>query len=213
MLQTQRQLNHFMEKNRLILYGASGHAKVIVDILQLQGIKIDAIIDDNENIKYLETYPVTTPLDMPIQKNDSLLISIGNNRVRKKLSENYNNTFITAIHPKSIIAKTAQIGDGSVVMAFGVINPGAKIGKHVIINTSSVVEHDCQLEDFVHVSPHAILSGGVKVGEGTHIGSGAVIIPNINIGKWATIGAGTVIIRDVPDGATVVGNPGRIIKY
>lgn len=201
-----------MGKNRLILYGASGHAKVIVDILQLQGITIDAILDDNEHIKQLDTYPVSTPQEMPVQKNDQLLISIGNNRVRKKLSENYDNTYIKAIHPKSVIAKSATIGEGCVVMAYGVINPGAKIGKHVIINTASVVEHDCQLEDYVHISPHAILSGGVKVGEGAHIGSGAVIIPNIKIGKWAIIGAGAVIIKDVPDFATVVGNPGRIIK-
>ncbi len=201
-----------MDKNKLILYGASGHAKVIVDILQLHGVTINAILDDNEQIKHLDTYPVTTPQEFPIQKNDHLLISIGNNRVRKKLSEKYSNAFIKAIHPKSVIAKSANIGEGSVVMAYGVVNPGATIGKHVIINTASVVEHDCQLEDFVHISPHAILSGGVKVKEGTHIGSGAVIIPNIKIGKWATIGAGAVIIKDVPDYATVVGNPGRIIK-
>ncbi len=92
------------------------------------------------------------------------------------------------------------------------INVDTKIGKHCIINTAASIDHECVLEDFVHISPNATLSGGVYVGEGTHIGSGAVIVPNIKIGKWATIGAGAVIIRDVPDYATVVGNPGRIIK-
>ena len=83
----------------------------------------------------------------------------------------------------------------------------------VIINTAAIIEHDCNLEDFVHVSPSATLSGNVSVGTGTLIGTGAIVIPNIKIGNWCTIGAGAVIIDDVPDGATVIGNPAKIIKY
>lgn len=56
------------------------------------------------------------------------------------------------------------------------------------------------------------MAGHVEVGEGSHIGIGVSIIQGIKIGKWCTIGAGAVIIKDVPDGATVVGNPGKIIK-
>ena len=62
------------------------------------------------------------------------------------------------------------------------------------------------------ISPNVSLAGEVSVGEGTHIGIGANVIPGIKIGKWATIGAGAVILKDVVDGATVVGNPGRVIN-
>jgi acetyltransferase EpsM len=93
-----------------------------------------------------------------------------------------------------------------------VIQAGAAIGSHCIINTSASIDHDCVLADFVHVSPNATISGNVTVGEGTHIGAGATIIQGVTIGKWCTIGAGAVVIRDVPDNATVVGVPGKIIK-
>ena len=76
----------------------------------------------------------------------------------------------------------------------------------------SLTHHDCKLDSFVHISPNAAICGGVKIGEGTQVGAGAVIIPNLNIGKWCKIGAGAVVVRNVPDGATVVGNPGRMVK-
>ena len=97
-------------------------------------------------------------------------------------------------------------------MANAVINPNAKIGKHCIVNTSSVIEHDCIVRDFAHISPGASLAGNVTIEEGAHIGIGASIIQGIKIGQWAIVGAGAVVIKDVPDFATVVGNPTRIIK-
>jgi acetyltransferase EpsM len=93
-----------------------------------------------------------------------------------------------------------------------VVQAGTVIGRHCIINTSASIDHDCVIEDFVHISPNATLSGNVRVGEGTHIGAGATIIQGITVGKWCTVGAGAVVIRDVPDYATVVGVPARVIK-
>ncbi|WP_449398442.1 hypothetical protein [Chryseobacterium wanjuense] len=92
------------------------------------------------------------------------------------------------------------------------INAIVKVGRHCIVNTNASIDHDCILEDFVHISPNVALGGNVYVGEGTHVGIGVNVIQGITIGKWCTIGAGAVIISDVPDGCTVVGNPGRIIK-
>jgi acetyltransferase-like isoleucine patch superfamily enzyme len=82
----------------------------------------------------------------------------------------------------------------------------------VLVNTAASIDHDNEIGDYAHISPHATLCGHVKVGEGTHIGAGAVVIPSIRIGKWCTVGAGTVVIRDIPDYATAVGNPAKIIK-
>ncbi|MGM1056644.1 MAG: hypothetical protein ACQEWG_12215 [Bacteroidota bacterium] len=75
------------------------------------------------------------------------------------------------------------------------------------------MEYDCENGDFVHISPNAALTGWVRIGEGSHIGIGAVVIPGIKIGRWTIIGAGAVIIKNIPDFATVVGNPGKIIRY
>lgn len=194
----------------MILFGASGHAKVILDILFLNRVSVEKIIDDHPSFEKL--------FKIPVEKNTSdfegleAIISIGNNGIRKSIAEKYSLHYQKAIHPKSTISQFSEIGEGTVVMANAVLNPGCKIGTHCIINTAAIIEHDCVLEDFVHISPNAALAGNVFVGEGTHIGIGASIIQGIKIGKWATIGAGAVIIRDVPEFATVVGNPGKIIK-
>lgn len=195
----------------MILFGASGHAKVIADILIKNGVHIEKILDDNPSVK--------TIFNIHVEKNSlsesdhlDAIISIGNNEVRKLISEKYKLNYISAIDKNSTVSDFSKIGIGTVVMANATINAGATVGNHCIINTSSVIEHDCILEDFVHISPNASLAGNVTVGEGSHIGIGACVIQGIKIGKWSTIGAGAVIIKDVPDYATVVGNPGRVIK-
>lgn len=195
----------------MYLYGASGHAKVILEILELNKIEVQGLFDDNPAIKELMNYPCFGSLNSPIEEN--LLISIGDNKLRKKVSERFQCNYGKAIHPSAKISKRAIINEGTVVMGNAIINTGTQIGKHIIINTSASIDHDCIIEDFAHISPNATLCGGVSVGEGSHIGAGAVIIPGITIGKWATIGAGAVIIRDVPDYSRVVGNPGRIIGH
>ncbi len=197
----------------MYLYGASGHAKVIIEILELLEIPVEGLFDDNPAIKELIGYSVLGSYDSTKNVTGNLIISVGNNQVRHKLAQKHPSSFAQAIiHPIATVSKRAQIGKGSVVMGNAIINAGTKIGNHVIVNTAASIDHDCTLGNFVHISPNATLSGGVWVGEGTHIGSGAVVIPNIKIGKWATIGAGAVITCDVEDYAVVVGNPGRKVK-
>lgn len=196
----------------MYLYGASGHAKVILEILEASGIKVNALFDDNPDITSLVGYEVLGPLNQQDLPDGLFIVSIGNNALRKKVATSYDMNFATAIHPSATLSKRCNIGEGTVIMGHSIVNADTVIGKHAIINTAASVDHDCVLEDYVHISPNATLSGGVTVGEGAHVGSGAVIIPNIRIGKWAMIGAGAVVFKDVPDYATVVGNPGKIIK-
>ncbi len=196
----------------MILFGASGHAKVIVDILEKCGESIEFLVDANSDIKFLQGYSVVQESKFNSDDKDEVIISIGDNATRKRVAENLNNQFGWAIHPSVVLADDVSIGQGTVAMANAVVNSSTEIGNHCILNTSCSIDHDCSLGDFVHISPNATLCGGIKVGEGTHIGAGATVIPNITIGKWAVIGAGAVVIVDVPDGATVVGVPGKIIK-
>lgn len=195
----------------MIIFGASGHAKVIIDILQNNSICIEKIIDDNPKVE--EIFGIKVEKNTNSYSSDKeAIIGIGNNEIRKKIAEKYDFQYQVAIHPKAVISKYSQLGEGSMVMANSVINPSVEIGKHCIINTGAVVEHDCQIADFVHISPNASLAGNVRVAEGAHIGIGASVIQGVKIGKWATIGAGAVVIRDVPDFAVVVGNPAKVIK-
>lgn len=201
-----------MLSNKIILYGASGHAKVISSIIEAMDRFVDIIFDDNEKITYLNQYRVLTGYDKNYYPNIPIVISIGDNMIRKKISEKLSHPFAILIHPSSIIDKNVKIEKGSVVFHNTIVQRDSIVGKHCIINTNASIDHDCFIGDFVHISPSATLCGNVKVGEGTHIGAGATIIPNINIGKWCVIGAGAIITKDVPDYSLVVGNPGKIIK-
>ncbi len=197
----------------MILYGASGHGKVILDILENMGGEDIEVWDDRPGMDFCG-YPLSLPHLDRMGDGQKVIISIGVNKIRKKVVDKLNNstTFGNAIHPRAIVSTRSRLDVGTVVMGGAVINPDVIIGKHCIINTCASIDHDCKLEDFVHVSPNATLSGNVSVGEGTHIGSGAAIIQGIKIGKWCSVGAGAVVIRDIPDFATAVGNPSRIIK-
>jgi len=196
----------------MILIGASGHAKVIIDILDKSGQEIEGLYDANPNIPSLAGRQVSLQSELTPRADQEVLVSIGDNRVRKSVVTGLAMQFGTAIHPSALLGADTHIGEGTVVMAGAVINPSTKIGGHCIINTAASIDHDCEIGDYIHISPNSTLCGGISVGEGTHIGAGATIIPNIKIGKWAVIGAGAVVISDIPDFAVVVGNPARIIK-
>lgn len=206
------QLNLLMV-NDVLLYGASGHCKVVIDIVEQCNFNVKYIVDDNPTVYTTLGKKVYAPSAIQISPLDKLLISIGNNEIRAKLAQHIQATFITCIHPKAMVSEYTIIDLGTIVMAGAIINADVKIGQHCIINSGAVIEHDCDIEDYVHISPNVSLAGNVQIGEGCHVGIGAVVIQGIKIGKWSVVGAGAVIIKDVPDFAIVVGNPGKIIKY
>jgi sugar O-acyltransferase (sialic acid O-acetyltransferase NeuD family) len=192
-----------------IIIGASGHAKVIIEIIESMGGSIKAITDKNPAISRLLEYPVNTETVSGTQ----MIIAVGNNSIRKKIAFELKGEFGTAIHTRANLSPRCSIHPGTVIMAGATINSDTRIGAHCIINTNASIDHDCVLGDFVHVSPNASLAGNVTVGEGSQVGIGSAVIQNVTIGKWATIGAGSVVIKDVPDYAVVVGVPGKVIKF
>ncbi|MDP5158439.1 MAG: acetyltransferase [Flaviramulus sp.] len=199
--------------SKICLFGASGHGKVVKDLALSLNTEIKIFVDDNPKRDLLQDIPVIKYQEIEHYKKYKFIISIGDNTIRKRISEKLESTFAMLIHKTAIISSSAKILEGTVVMPGAIINAETSIGKHVIINTAVIIEHDCIIDDFVHISPNATITGNVSIGEGSHIGAGAIIIPNISIGKWVTIGAGTVVIENVPDFAIVVGNPGKIKKY
>ncbi|MCP2037715.1 acetyltransferase [Chryseobacterium sp. HSC-36S06] len=194
----------------MIVFGASGHSKVVLDVLLSNGIEVEKVIDDSP--KTSEIFGIRVEKAENIAPSGDAIIAVGSNMSRKRISERWLFNYQSVHHPSAAVSPFAKIGAGTVVMPQASINADTAVGKHCIINTGAVVEHDCLVGDFAHVAPNASLAGGVVVGEGAHIGIGACVIQGITIGKWALIGAGAVIIKDVPDFATVVGNPGKIIK-
>lgn len=189
------------------LFGASGHAKVIMDIINAQGAETGYLYDDNPHCDDIHGKPVFRAKD--VQVNGPLIISIGSNRIRKMISERFAVEYATAIHPSSIISDSASIGEGSVVMHGAIVQTDTRIGKHCIINTGASIDHECVIGDYVHISPKSTVCGDVHIGEGSWIGAGATVIQGIRIGKWCTIGAGATVIRDIPDNTIVAGTPAK----
>lgn len=203
-------------KQRVIIIGAGGNAKVIADIIVKNNDELLGFLDDNiaagteiiggyKNLGKIEEY-------IRLQKqysNIQFIISIGDNEIREKIAMKYSLTYYTAIHPAATIGLGTKINEGTVVMAHASINSNTSIGSHCIINTGSIIEHDNEIEDFVHISPNATLGGTVKVGKKTHIGIGATIKNNIIICSEVKVGAGAVVVKDIKEKGTYIGIPAR----
>lgn len=205
---------------KVVIIGASGHGKVIADIIIKSGDKLIGFLDDNVKIQNKEIFENKKVIGFvknceEIQRNNPeyfFVIGIGNNYIRKEIFEKYNLNYYTAVHPNAILSNQIQIGKGTVVMASAVINADAKVGENCIINTGAIIEHDNTINNNVHISPNATLCGTVKVGELTHIGASATIKNNITICNECIIGAGAVVIKNVDEKGTYVGVPIKKIK-
>ncbi len=197
---------------KFCIYGASGHSKVIIQILEKNSQIIKGLYDDDPLKKSLFDYVISNEKSFLKSTGVNWIIGIGDNFTRKRIADSNKLNYGIIEDKDAHISNRVDVGFGTVIMPGATINASSVIGRHVIINTNASVDHDCFLSDYVHISPNATLCGGVSVEEGAHIGAGAVIIPGIKVGKWSKIGAGSVVIKDIPDNVTVVGNPGLIIS-
>lgn len=216
-------MNPYQRTEKVVIWGASGHAMVVANIIKLmEEYQIFGFIDDT-NPKLRDTdflgYKIlggAEQLDWLMKRDlKKLLLGIGNNSVRLRLAglvKSKGFQLISAVHPKSIIAEDVSIAPGTVVTAGAVINSGSQVGENVIINTSSSVDHECIIEDGVHISPGAHLGGQVTVGRGSWIGIGACVIDHVLIGSNSLIGAGSVVVENIPDNVVAYGNPAKIRK-
>lgn len=204
---------------KLLVFGAGGHAKVVIDIARLMGYQVLAVFDDNEQKHghFLWDIPIKGNQQALItvaqqEENTLFFIALGNNAVRLQLAQKFQQAGLqaaTLIHPSAVIASHVTIGSGTVIMAGACINSDTHIGEQVIVNTSAVVEHDCMIADGVHLAPTVALCGAVTIGSQSLIGVGAKVIPCIKIGHSATIGAGAVVVNNIADNQTVVGIPAK----
>lgn len=199
----------------IFIFGAGGHAKVVIDILE-PFYEIVCVVDDNPSLKG------TFILDTPIKSSEFLdelkkqgitkcFVAIGDNDTREKIVNKLSDfNFINAIHTSSCVSDHATIGKGVLVNAGAIINAGSVIKDHSIINTSATIDHDCIIEEFSHICPGVNLAGGVKVGRYTMVGIGSAVIQNITIGSNTTIGASSVVVRNIASDKVAYGHPCRV---
>lgn len=204
--------------NRLIVIGAGGHARVLIDVARAAGFAPVAALDPIgegtcNGVEVLGGDDTAHRLFADGHRQG--VIAIGDNRLRAKLGkwlEGIGFKLPSIVHPSAIVSASAEIGDGTVVMPLGVINASATVGRLAIVNTAAVIEHDCRIGDGVHVAPGCRLGGTVWVGEGALIGIGSVIRPEARVGAFAIIGAGSIVIEDIEAAQVAIGSPARAMR-
>ncbi len=210
--------------NKIIIWGATGQAIVLEELLSYTEIKIVAFFENNVSVKSpIENIPVyygetgfKAWLDKEVDVQDYFfLVAIGggNGGARSEIGMVMKNAGIqpySAIHPTAFIAKNAVIGESAQILAHACVCAKAVIGNNCIINTAASIDHEGIIGNNVHIGPGARLAGEVTVGDNVFIGTNATILPRITIGKNAVIGAGSVVTKNVGDNAVMIGNPARL---
>ena len=203
----------------VLLVGAGGHAKVLIDALLACSVDIIGIVTREPvssgallGVKFVGTDAGIAQFPPSAVELVNGVGSVRSTQLRREVYERFKAqgySFASVIHPAAVVGREVRCGEGVQIMAGAVVQSGSEIGDDVILNTRSSIDHDCRLGAHVHVAPGAVLSGGVTIGAGAHIGTGAVIMQSIVIGEGAVVGAGGVVVRDVAAGAVVYGVPAR----
>lgn len=198
----------------LLLVGGGGHCRACIDVIQANGNYIVAgvVLPTNGSAAEVMGYPVVgidAELDRLVAQYPMVLVAIGQIgssaprlRIYRQLKSLGANLPIVQ-SPNSYLARSAIVGEGSILMHYSLVNAGATIGVNCIVNSHALVEHDVAVGDHCHVSTGAILNGCVSIGPGSFIGSGAIVREGVKVGTNVIVSAGVRVFRNQPDGAVV----------
>lgn len=212
-----------MIKQKVLIVGASGQSKVIIDIFEKEGkYEIIGLLDANGKIEKTLGYKILGNLeslpDLLIKTPDcKVFIAIGDNWVRYQVMNQLKNLiptidFVSTIHPSAHIGKNVRIGKGVAIMAGAIINSDSTIGDFVIINTKASLDHDSKMLRFSSLGPNVTTGGNVAVGEFSAISIGALIKHEITIGSHSIIGAGALLLKNCGTKLIMYGVPAKKVR-
>lgn len=199
---------------RLLVHGAGGHAKVVVDSARRAGYEIVGVVGPSE-VDPATLLDITVSHDASGIDADGFIVAVGDNATRARIFDSYVERGMvpkSVIDPHSVIAESVEVGAGTFVAAGVIVNVDARIGRNAILNTGCAVDHDCVIGDHALIGPTSSLCGGVEIATGTLLGAGANVTPNIRIGEWSVVGAGAAVVEDLPSRSVCVGVPARAIR-
>lgn len=206
-------------KQDVLVLGAGGHAKVVIDVLRACGHRVVAVFDDDSAKHKMMFHGVrvegaSADLERFAIAHElvQFIVAIGHNATRMQHAIHLQAVglqALSAVHPSAIVAESVKLGVGSVIMPGVCLNADTVIGDHVIVNTGACIDHDCVIDAGVHIGPGVNLCGGVRVGVLAQLGVGASVTPGVSVGCRAVVGAGAAVIRDVANDLCVIGVPAR----
>jgi sugar O-acyltransferase (sialic acid O-acetyltransferase NeuD family) len=211
-------------RKKVVVFGASGHAKVVLDILYRQGVyDVVGLLDNYKpvgaecagfsvlgGLHYLPELRLQYP-------GLGIVIAIGDNWTRGRIATHIKDLcpeidFVMAIHPSAEIAGDVTIGPGTVIMAGVVVNAGSRVGEFCILNTRASLDHDSSMGAFSSLGPAATTGGAVRIGPYSNIGIGATVLQEVCIGTHTVIGAAAMVFRSIPDLVVAYGTPAKVIR-
>jgi sugar O-acyltransferase (sialic acid O-acetyltransferase NeuD family) len=195
---------------RLLIVGAGGHAKVVVDAAMAAGYQIAGIVGQPGDPAEILGHAIVH--DASGIEADGFIVAIGDNATRARYFAEHLARGLTPaviLHPSVIVGSQVKLGGGTFAAAGVIVNAGANIAENCILNTGCTVDHDCAIGAHSHIGPQVALCGGVTLGDGVLIGVGSAAAPLARVGEWSVVGAGATVIGDLPGHAICVGTPAR----
>ncbi len=204
---------------KIVLIGASEHARVVLDSVEREGrYQVAGVFDHRPLKEGFHGYPYfggdEELFKSPWRRG---VVTIGDNYTRARVVERTLKAlpdfeFVTVVHPSAQIGKDVRLGGGTVVMAGVTINPNSQVGEHCILNTQSSLDHDGRMGAYSSLGPGAILGGQVSVGPYTAVSLGASVIHGMSIGEHTVVGAGATVVKDIPSHSVALGVPARVVR-
>ena len=211
--------------NDLLIFGVGGMGRDTLWLAQrINQVKptwnILGFLDDSPAAqgKTINGCPVLGTIEaVAAYPNAYLVCAIGSSAVRRRLTEkmkalNPAARFATLIDPDTIVADTAEIGQGVVICARNYVSVNSTVRDHCLIGAGCTVGHDAVLDEFVTLYPGVNVSGNTHLGEESEMGTGSQIIQGLAVGARTIVGAGATVVRDLPPDCTAVGVPAKPIK-
>ncbi|MFS4468511.1 acetyltransferase [Maribacter sp. 2210JD10-5] len=207
----------------IIIFGASGHGKVVADCIEKQGkFRIVGFVDSSRKrgLSHIG-YPILgsekdLPYIMSAYNIRGGVVAVGDNWSRKLFVDKINKIvpdfrFITVIHPSAVVGKNVCIGRGTVIMPGAIINAGSLIENHCFLNTKSSLGHDGIMGNFSSLASNVCTGGNLILGSFSAISLGCSVIENIEIGSHTVIGAGALVLKHIPSNVVAYGSPAETI--
>lgn len=213
-----------MGAGKVVVVGASGQAKIVVDALELAGrYEVVGFVDSFKAAGTpwygLEVLGSEADLPQLVRQHRLVggIIGIGDNATRARLARTIREAvpdfaFVNAIHPSCQIARGATIGEGVLMMAGAVVNPDARVGDHSTIDTCASLDHDSRLGHYASMAPQVVTGGGVSIGDFSAVSIGSVVLHGRSIGAHTVVGAGSLVVRDIPSHVVAYGSPARVVR-